>query len=540
MPRQIWNQGRVTGFSAYELYVRQHVSEDPETMPASEREWLASTIAMGSSMLLRIDKDTNRREDEHWIKEIQLPSNTRLCAANTILASFFHGEGEYGGPWANRISDYGELISNTASSSPSGKVDHSGRVPNKTVSEWSASQKLELAQYMKIIDGIVIQPGNWQLGENQPPQKDFHPDMGDYPRIRLHIRGPIEQQFQILFTGFTIRAVVKGVTGLDSATSSPAPEDGDFLGPGQFPWASKIVFSVPSSYVAFFASGAYQRKLPATAKSLLVNSTPVIDMKTTKPETYYTLHHRNATVAVDVDDFATLGDGTAVLTVYQKKEKYPPAIWGTFVDSKGVNHLNPLDVVAPGTVKMFENASAADLKEYESTFPGTFGMNKNTSDGTISVVGPDDTLVPAAKVSTEPLNYTNIVPTDKKAKALVTETGKLKGLSVSASDGVTGSQYPIGNDSPSNRNIGNTSFDIGSLAKLIPNASNITVAALLEALANNKSIDILGDNMKALKAGLPRNYVQFPNGLRLYISATQPTDTDVPVGSIGLGWGFTE
>ena len=49
--------------------------------------------------------------------------------------------------------------------------------------------------------------------------------------------------------------------------------------------------------------------------------------------------------------------------------------------------------------------------------------------------------------------------------------------------------------------------------------------------------------MKALKAGLEREtsagnqgYIQLPNGLRLYISATKPTATDIPVGSIGIGW----
>lgn len=32
------------------------------------------------------------------------------------------------------------------------------------------------------------------------------------------------------------------------------------------------------------------------------------------------------------------------------------------------------------------------------------------------------------------------------------------------------------------------------------------------------------------------NYIEFKNGLRLYISSTEPTDTDIPDGSIGVGW----
>lgn len=32
------------------------------------------------------------------------------------------------------------------------------------------------------------------------------------------------------------------------------------------------------------------------------------------------------------------------------------------------------------------------------------------------------------------------------------------------------------------------------------------------------------------------NYIELKNGLRLYISSTEPTDADIPDGSIGVGW----
>lgn len=539
MAQTLYNAGRVTGFSAYEIYVKQHQSEDPTNPPASEREWLASTVSMGSSMVLKVLKNVAHGEDENWYIDIQFPTNSRLCAANTIIASFFRGDCVFSGNWATRVSSYGDLISNTSSSSPNGNLNHGSTIPMGTIDEWNDTEKSQLADYLKIVDGIIIQPGTWSNSAKTPPQKDFSPNLGDYPRVRLHIRGKIENDIQILLTGFTIRTVVKGVTGVDTATNTASPQDGDFLGPGAFPWASKIVFSVPSSYVSFFATGAYKRKLPTSGTSKTVKDTAVIDMQTTKPETYYESNYQNARVQLNVDDFTTLGDGTAVLTVYQKSSKYPPAIWGTFVDSKGTNYLNPLDVVAPGTVKMFEDASAEDLKDYENTFEGTFGINKNTEDGTLEVLGPDGTLVPAAEASVKDASYTNIVSSDKKAKLLVTKTGKLVGLSLSMSEGVAGTQYTVGSDGTSNGTIGNTSFNKGSQTKLTPPTSNINWAVLLEALANNKSIDILGDNMKALKAGMTGTYpyVQFPNGLRLYISATEPTpSSSIPVGSIGIGW----
>lgn len=539
MARELYNMGRVTGFSAYEIYVKQHASEDPVNPPASEREWLASSLAMGASMLLKIPANTAHGDTDNWVLDIQFPTDTILCAANTIIASFFRGEGVYNGNWATRVSSYGDLISNTSSSSPDGNLNHGSTIPQGTVDEWNEDEKAALADYMKIVDGIIIHPGTWSTSAKTPPQKDFAPNMGDYPRIRLHIRGPINNDLQILLTGFTIRTVVKGMTGLDGSTNTTAPQNGDFLGPGQFPWAAKVIFSVPSSYISFFAAGAYKRKLPSTAASKTVKDTAVIDMQTSKPETYYESQHQAARVQVNVDDYTTLGDGTAVLTVYQKSSKFPPAIWGTFVDSKGTNHLNPLDIVAPGSVKMFEDATEEELKEYENLFDGTFSINKNTEDGTIEIIGPDGTLVPAAEVSVQDANYTSPTSDATKAKVLVTKTGKLTGLSLSMSSGTSGTQYTIGSDGASNATIGNTSYDKGSQTKLAPSSSNINWAMLLEALANNKAIDVLGDNMKALKSGLNQTfpYIQFKNGLRLYISATEPTpSSSIPVGSIGIGW----
>ena len=539
MPRELYNEGRVVGLSAYEIYVKQHQAEDPSVPPASEKEWLASTIAMGSSMLLQVPQNIAHSTNEVWMYEVQLPSDTRLCAANTIVASFFKGNAVYSSNWARRITDYGDLISNTSESSPSGNLNHGSSIPYQTMENWTDDEKKQLSQYMRILDGVVIQPGTWSDSSNKPPEKDFYPNLGDYPRIRIQIKGPVEVPFQILFTGFTIRAVVKGVSGLDSSTSTFSPQDGDFLGPATFPWAAKIVFSVPSSYVSYFASGAYERSLPVGEDAVTVRDTAVIDMQTSKPETYYTTNYPNSRVEVNVDDFSTLGDGTAVLTVYQKSQKYPPALWGTFAQADGTNYLNPLDVVAPGTVKMFLDASEEVLQDYENTFEGAFAINKDSENGTIQIIGPDGTLQDVANVVVQDVTYNNIESSDNKAQALITRTGKLRGISLSLSPDTNGTQYTIGDDGINMQTMGNTSYDEGSQTQLTPSSSNINWAMLLEALANNKSIDVLGMNMKALKTGLNQTYpyIQFKNGLRLYISNTEPTpDESIPIGSIGIGW----
>lgn len=51
MPKTIYNMGRVSGLSSYEIYVKQHDSVAPNEDPATEREWLASMMGMGSSMI---------------------------------------------------------------------------------------------------------------------------------------------------------------------------------------------------------------------------------------------------------------------------------------------------------------------------------------------------------------------------------------------------------------------------------------------------------------------------------------------------------
>ena len=56
--RRIYNEGRVTGLSSWELYVRQLLTSNPDAVPLSEREWLASTVSDNNSMILKIEAGT--------------------------------------------------------------------------------------------------------------------------------------------------------------------------------------------------------------------------------------------------------------------------------------------------------------------------------------------------------------------------------------------------------------------------------------------------------------------------------------------------
>lgn len=261
-------------------------------------------------------------------------------------------------------------------------------------------------------------------------------------------------------------------------------------------------------------------------------------MATTDPNRYYHANLPDAQVTENVVKYSSPDNQINVLTTYTKKDKYPPALYGGIVTKTGENTISPIGVVSEGSVKIFDkDATKDDIKDYEDTYPGTSGIRKN-DDGTMDTLDNTDNLVKIAEVSHKKLIYNNIVASDSYVNGVVTRTGNKSAISLSLSPNGNDTQYTLGNDGDNNKSIGNTTFGVGNLPKLSPNSSNITFPYILEAMSNNKSIDILGDSMKLLKAGLNKSepYVQLPNGLRFYVSATKPTATDVPIGSIGVGW----
>lgn len=566
MPREIYNEGRVVGLSAYETYVKQHLSEDPNTPPATEREWLASSLAMGSSLLLKVP-NVSQAEDAHTFLDIYLPANSKLAAANTIMASFFDGDASFNGNWATKVTDYGQLISNTSSSSPSENVGPTGNIPRQTLEDWTDAKKKQLADYMRVFDGVVIQPGNWVDNSSKPPQKDFKANLSNpYPRVRLHVRGPISNNPIILLTGFTIRSVLAGTVGQDTSINTQSPQDGDFLGPAVFPWAAKIVFSVPSSYITYFVSGGYKRALKSptaeasSATSKMIRDTAVIDMQASKPETFYnnysnyysnyTSDSTNPRYGYTVEKFSTLGDppkdGEAVLTVYQKKAIYPPALYGTFVGENGQHYLNPLDIVAPGSIKVFNEQNAQALKDYQDTFPGTTAMNKR-ADGTIQILDVNNEIVDVAALEIKYLYnksgnmFSRLGQNAPSApKLLKVKTGRKSAYALMMSTNISDNK----NTDPTSITV--TDKPSSTLVVNKTNANdNINWATLLGGLTEDKDIDLLGTRIKSAKYSLVENagYLEFGpenNKTRLYISKTEPNPSNVPVGSIGIGWGFSD
>lgn len=540
MPRQIWNEGRVQGYSAYEIYLKQALSDNPDLQPATEREWLSSSIACGSSMVVKIPKTSN---DSGYL-DIALPENSKLCAANVIFANLFIGDCEYDEEsyFAKRVISYGFCISNTLNIHPN--VDGT-QIPT-TDDDISLESVLSYSEsYNKIFDGIVIQPGKWkETGDENGQYMDLSPDMSKSPFIRIFYSGKIEYSVQVMLTGFTIRSVISGVCGIDGSYNATSPEDGTFLGPAQFPWAAKIIFSQSTATSISLNISNYTRKIKGETAVSKLRGKSLVDMETCDPSIFYSSKQPDAKIGFDSCSLDSPDGRGNILTIHSKSEKYSPVIYATRYDPDKDKYLSPFNVVGKGSVQMFDKSTSdADMKGYEKTYPGTFSLRRK-ADGSVETVNENNEIVPVASLSHKDLSYTNIVSNDKKARGVVSSVGNNKALSISLSGNDDDNQATIGNDGTDNTTIGGTSFNKGAMTKLSPSSSNITLAYILEAIANNKSIDVLGDNMKLLKSGLNSGgisgdtpYFQLPNNLRLYICGDVPvSSTKIPVGSIGIGW----
>lgn len=514
MAKTIYNEGRVVGLSSHEIYVKEALGEFPDIEPATEREWLASSLGSGASLLYRMPQTVDKSEIEEWILEFDLPGDSRLGAANTIVASWFDGEAEIDSQgWATKVTSYGDLIVNDASLT--GKESSKSKTNNIS---WSEDKIAKFKGFMKIVDGVVIQPGTW-TATGGAPVNDFSPDLNEKPFIRLKVKGNIDKPFFILFTGFTIRTVLAGTTGLDGSTATYRPDDGDFLGPAIYPWANKIIFSLPTSYTAEFELSKYTRNINSEG-DLTVADTAVVDMRSAQFATAFQ-DKLDSTVDLNVKEYMTLGEGESVLTVYAKSSQYIPALWATYVTAVGDTKLYPVDIVAPGSVKMFQNGTAEEMKAYEETYPRTFTESR-TDKGEIYTLNKDGQIVPAAIVTHKDIkNSTNT----KIGTAVVLQAGDNKEIALSMGAGGTETQYTITTQPSTNTDV-----------------NYIRISDILTALKDNKGLDILGSRLINAKTTLvDKKYLEFGTGSnikRLYISSTAPTDTDIPDGSIGIGWGF--
>jgi hypothetical protein len=364
MSKTIWNEGRVVGFSTYELYAR-NVTISGST-PVSEKEWLASTLSYGASMLLWVTPDST--SGEHY-RDFPFPTDSKLGAANNIIASFFAGEGISDGTgWATKVSSYGALVENDSTASPDGQVTSASGIPVSGTGVMDSTNITRLQDFVKISDGVILQPGTWTTSEDAPPAKSLSPSMLSTPTLRLSFTNSVNVGFWLLLSGFINRDVLSGMIELTDSTNPTNPEDGDFLGPAIFPWATKVVFSVPPAYMEFVNGDTveYTRKIPPTGVSKSVVNSPIIDMESCDPATYYSLNFTDSTLMMDVINISSPISGCSALTIYQVDDTHlPPSLYGCKLSDGtiGNQELAPIDVVAPGTLKLYEGPNASTFAE---------------------------------------------------------------------------------------------------------------------------------------------------------------------------------
>lgn len=516
--KQIYNEGRVVGFSAYELYVRQQLSQNPEASIPTEREWLSNTIGFGNSMLLKVPSGTTA-----GYHDFELPQKSNLCACSEIIASPFIGDAIFDetGLWGKKVISYGQLIPNNTTMSPS-TPGQSSDVPSSVTAHTFPEHKFvsTCAEYSNIVDGIAFQPGTWTDYNIDGVAKSFEPDVSKPGVIRLWFKTDTKDDLLVLLHGFMNKTVISGTTGFESCMDTANPENGDYLGPMSYPWAVRISFMMTGAVDGVINRNVYERSIPADSDSILIQTKSAIDFETCDPKTYYNEKNMmSSAVSMDVKQCAV--SQVANIVAYQAADDYPPAIYGAKITDKGEQFIYPLDVVAPGSVKVFTDEDLA--KQYPKDIKNVYGMLKDKNN--------------------------HIFLFDSEGHKI----GVSSSVEISQpEDDVYIGTISTGNDSvymiPLQSEVNGEQFSLDGSAGMV-GLETLSWRDLLKALSTNQSIELVAKELKKFRElnlktilengkvndlEINENYILF-NDTRLYISNSEPKG-DIPVGSIGIGW----
>jgi len=159
------------------------------------------------------------------------------------------------------VIDYGTAVDPTGISPSERDTDSTtGLTPMMGTSFRQSEYKKQLRAYLRITDGIILQPGQWEEHYNAEglSQADLIPNLDPVdttrPVLRLWIKGGIasDERPVILLTGFSDKRIISALANTETGSVDPSTYDGangDFLGPNTFPWASKVILTVPTYYL---------------------------------------------------------------------------------------------------------------------------------------------------------------------------------------------------------------------------------------------------------------------------------------------------
>lgn len=604
MAQEIYNEGRVVGLSAWELFMREALGEgvSPDQIPG-EREWLSSMIGSGASLVLKIPSGTVK-----GVHDYNLPSASNLSAAGVIVASPFLGECEWDSSnWATKVTSYSSLIQNDSEHSPA--ADGSTVPYNADYSE--AECAAIVSQFMKLTDGVAyIKNATW-IPTGSSPKKDIDPNFNNSSAVvRLYINADLSSDVYVMFTGFTNKRILQGISGhaiagdVSSGGSTDIEHndwaDGGMLGPEIIPWASKIIFTVPSA--VYRIANSLIRTIPSDSEYIIpagglsidgitvnenaiggdIRPNSIIDFNAINLTDYYNEHNKMSSVLAEniIAGSFELNDSVNILAAWypgmtaaklaeeaQAAEPsnanfFPPALYAIQATAKGSQYLVPIDNAAPGTVKVFTDSDEA-LK-YRQLLPNNFAFYYNTSENKISFVtnsASSEDWPGMAKITylqSAPRAQIDAGDTSAQFIALTKSSGEAYDTSGSHSDLVLGPENKVTWDDmlsalkdeksldilgPKLRNLGtelktantigitNTVTEAGADKVTITGTNPVSMTATTNLTTN---LATLG-NGQSVKLGT--NFIEFSNGLRLYIEGGQgPGTSNVPTGSIGIGW----
>lgn len=527
--REIYNEGRVVGLSSYELYVRQQLSSDSSFDCPSEREWLAATVNSGTSMILKVPRGTAK-----GIKSFPLPSNSKLCSCSTISAFSFLGNAEIGqGGWATKVLDYGPLILNNSQQGPA-TPGYPANVPYRDTED---DDLIPCYEFTKILSGLAFSSGEWT--DYDEPAKEFTPDLNGKSFIRLEFSQDIENDFLILLAGFQYRDIAAGTTGFESCMDTPHPQDGDFLGPVSYPWACKI--NIVATREVLEAAEKY--KLVRTIReeaSKKVSTSSVIDLESAYSASFY--NDSDYVVEGSASCISRSGDSVlAVVNQTTSSSSFAPTLYSYKVEEVGDIKLYPVDVAAPGTVKVVDSES--DATSYPAMFHKSYSMLCNPDTSHVFLYKYDNTTGVGENVA------------NLSSSLSVTNADSNPFVEITSGDDVatTISLYkPDG-----------TAYNYNPTTDTPITGDYISWRELLDALSQERRVDLLGDNLRIVKnntsstlnitnvklnpkgvsencirLGMDHTTTSHPNGVGLWISTSgsAPTSSAIKTGDIGIGW----
>lgn len=483
MPRQIWNEGRVVGYSAYELFVKQLLSKNPNATPPTEKEWLSSMIGMGNALILKITSDNT---DGIHYRDFEFPENSNLCGAGIVIGAIFDGKCEVDdNGWGTKVIDYGSLISNTIASNP---TDGTLNVKSDIAPPYE-----KLREYSRIFDGLIIQDGTWSIltADDRNPYSDLSPDLSKNPFLRLGFTSRVKSDFYILLTGLHNRGVIGAVSDTTGSTSSSNPENGDFLGPLVYPWSTKVLFFANIQMMEALMQFRYKRSIKG-GEVLYADADGIVDIHHAHtPNTYYDgasgKLFENARIDLDIEELNLIGDSASILSVTSygsNNYTTPPALYGTRVSSidsaSSDNKLYPIDVVAPGTVKLFntDDITYDQLINY-SVIPynSVFTMDSDYIIRGYSSESDSEFVLAKSDIETYKYNAETTI------YLAAMDTGNKHFKSLSWTD-THGTALPIDG------------------SKGVDDSAQITGYNIIRALQHGISLDVLGEYLRSIRGAL--------------------------------------